>query len=80
MSGGKVVTISGIDLEKSKQDVVSCIERLLEQAKSGDIDGVAYAVSHFDGASSFQSAGVASHSLLGAVSRVHYRLIVGFEE
>ena len=80
MSGGKVVSITGLDLDKAKQDVVACVERLLEQARSGELDGIVYAVSHFDGGSSFQLAGAASHSLLGAVSRVQYRLTVGFED
>ena len=79
MSGENVITISGINLSEANSDVVLAIERLLEQAKSGDIDGLTYAVSYTDGASSFQSAGVASHSLIGAIDRAKYRLLAGFE-
>jgi hypothetical protein len=50
------------------ENVVSELEDLLEQARAGEIVGIAYALEHPGKTTSFQRAGFCTRGLLGAVT------------
>ena len=55
---------------------VAALERLLDQAKSGEVIGIAWAAMHADECTSFQCNGSSiSRSLLGAITLLRAEII-----
>lgn len=54
-----------------REGVVEALERALEQARSGEVQGIALALLHADGLGSYALCGcVGAYSLLGAATAV----------
>ena len=81
MSHENVIDLgSGVVLGDAANDVVRRLERLLDQARSGEVVGAAVAVTHADGASSFEWSGQARHSTLGALVRMQAHIMKAMGE
>jgi hypothetical protein len=74
----KVVGLRGqavIDKRKPNQDVVDICEKLLEQARSGEITGVIIVKHYFDEAGGLNKAGYLSYSSVGQLQRASKLLL-----
>ena len=72
----KVVSLRGMDLPepgKPVEPLVSQLERLLEQAKSGEIHGISYAISFADAATASGCAGAVQNTY-ALIGRLHEQI------
>jgi hypothetical protein len=74
VSGSVIPFRSGLEPEthEPREDVVKKFEELLEQARSGEIQGAAYAVLHPGGFSAYNTIGRTTRGLLGAIDLLKY--------
>lgn len=54
--------------------VITCLEEALEQARAGEVVGIALAKTHGDTSTTVIRAGFSSRSLLGAVAQMQFAL------
>jgi hypothetical protein len=66
----EVVSIHGgpLDLRKASNNVVTLLEEKLEQAKSGEITGIAMAFTYFDRSSGHRRCGFVDTQLVGSTA------------
>jgi len=76
---GDVFTLGGASLREASKSVVSALERVIERAKSGDIDGVVVVYSFADGSSGYERTGMYGHSVVGALERAKFSVLAEFE-
>lgn len=55
-------------------ETVKVLEELLEKARSGEVSGIAYAVSHSGDTTSFHCVGYGGRALLGAVTLLQHNI------
>jgi len=76
---GKVFALSGCPIASPgspNESVVKCLEEILEQARSGEVSGIAVALQHGDGSTSTRLHGyLAHHATMGAVEYLKHRLL-----
>lgn len=67
----KVVSLTGDPIVAPgtpRPELIADLERVLEMAKAGEIEGIAYAVQHADGCTNFYRIGRLTRAVIGALS------------
>lgn len=82
MGSDKVVSLTGTPLvsREVRLDVVEALERLLEEAKAGEVVGVIVPVLFYDGATAIREAGLATRALIGAAVVAQHMLVKAVDE
>lgn len=79
----KVVSLKGDPIHDPRtpdETVIRECERLLEEAKSGEVIGVAYATYYFDKSTNGRRAGTVSYSLVGRCENLKAILLSDMEK